>query len=298
MKVGRLDGKVVNLAPEHADCERAARISGRAGEGRLGAARSPPRTRCARDAAGRARGAASRALGSAVVAFSGGVDSSRRRRDRLPRARRHARSPSPPSRPPWRSGELDGAQARGRRTSASRTRSIATNELARAGYRAQRPRPLLLLQVRALRRARRARARARLPRAALRRERRRPGRLAPRPASRRRARRRPPAARRRPRPQVRALARDAASCPSAEKPATPCLASRIPYGTAVDPETLQQIDRAERAVQRARLPGPARPPPRHPRAASRSPTEDLDRALAARARDRRRDQARRLRATR
>jgi uncharacterized protein (TIGR00299 family) protein len=28
VKVGRLDGKVVNLAPEHADCERAARISG------------------------------------------------------------------------------------------------------------------------------------------------------------------------------------------------------------------------------------------------------------------------------
>ena len=26
IKVGRLDGKVVNLAPEHADCERAARI--------------------------------------------------------------------------------------------------------------------------------------------------------------------------------------------------------------------------------------------------------------------------------
>ena len=28
VKVGRLDGKVVNLAPEHADCERAARMSG------------------------------------------------------------------------------------------------------------------------------------------------------------------------------------------------------------------------------------------------------------------------------
>jgi len=28
VKVGRLDGKVVNLAPEHADCERAARITG------------------------------------------------------------------------------------------------------------------------------------------------------------------------------------------------------------------------------------------------------------------------------
>ena len=28
VKVGKLDGRIVNLAPEHADCERAARISG------------------------------------------------------------------------------------------------------------------------------------------------------------------------------------------------------------------------------------------------------------------------------
>jgi uncharacterized protein len=48
--------------------------------------------------------------------------------------------------------------------------------------------------------------------------------------------------------QVRALARHLA-LPSADKPATPCLASRIPYGTAVDPATLAQIDRAERAVR-------------------------------------------------
>jgi uncharacterized protein len=49
-------------------------------------------------------------------------------------------------------------------------------------------------------------------------------------------------------PQVRELARHLA-LPSADKPATPCLASRIPYGTAVDPRTLAQIDRAERAVR-------------------------------------------------
>src|SRR3954470_22784374 len=48
--------------------------------------------------------------------------------------------------------------------------------------------------------------------------------------------------------QVRALAREL-GLPSAEKPATPCLASRIPYGTAVDPQTLALIDRAERAVR-------------------------------------------------
>jgi uncharacterized protein len=49
-------------------------------------------------------------------------------------------------------------------------------------------------------------------------------------------------------PQVRELAR-ALALPSAEKPATPCLASRIPYGTKVDPGTLRQIDRAERNVK-------------------------------------------------
>ncbi len=47
---------------------------------------------------------------------------------------------------------------------------------------------------------------------------------------------------------VRVLARRL-QLPRAEKPATPCLASRIPYGTAVDPETLSLIDRAERAVR-------------------------------------------------
>jgi uncharacterized protein len=49
--------------------------------------------------------------------------------------------------------------------------------------------------------------------------------------------------------QVRSLARRL-TVPSAEKAASPCLASRIPYGTRVDPATLAQIDRAERAVRR------------------------------------------------
>jgi pyridinium-3,5-biscarboxylic acid mononucleotide sulfurtransferase len=48
--------------------------------------------------------------------------------------------------------------------------------------------------------------------------------------------------------QVRALAHHL-RLPSASKPASPCLASSIPYGTAVDPDTLAQIDRAERAVK-------------------------------------------------
>jgi uncharacterized protein len=49
--------------------------------------------------------------------------------------------------------------------------------------------------------------------------------------------------------EVRALAREL-GIPSAEKPASPCLASRLPYGTAVDPEVLRQVDRAEVALKR------------------------------------------------
>lgn len=49
--------------------------------------------------------------------------------------------------------------------------------------------------------------------------------------------------------EVRELARTL-RIPSAEKPASPCLASRLPYGTPVDPQTLALIDRAERAVKR------------------------------------------------
>jgi pyridinium-3,5-biscarboxylic acid mononucleotide sulfurtransferase len=48
--------------------------------------------------------------------------------------------------------------------------------------------------------------------------------------------------------QVRALAR-ALGIPSAEKPASPCLASRLPYGTQVTPEALARIDRAEQGVR-------------------------------------------------
>ena len=51
-----------------------------------------------------------------------------------------------------------------------------------------------------------------------------------------------------PKARVRELA-EALGVPSARKPASPCLASRIPYGTAVTPDVLLQIDRAERAVK-------------------------------------------------
>ena len=38
--------------------------------------------------------------------------------------------------------------------------------------------------------------------------------------------------------------------PNADKPASPCLASRLPYGTAVEVEVLAQVDRAEVALKR------------------------------------------------
>jgi uncharacterized protein len=49
--------------------------------------------------------------------------------------------------------------------------------------------------------------------------------------------------------EVRELARSL-RIPSAEKPASPCLASRLPYGTPVDPDTLALIDRGELALKR------------------------------------------------
>ena len=48
--------------------------------------------------------------------------------------------------------------------------------------------------------------------------------------------------------EVRALARGL-GLPSADKPASPCLASRLPYGTPVEPAVLALVDRAEQAVR-------------------------------------------------
>ena len=49
--------------------------------------------------------------------------------------------------------------------------------------------------------------------------------------------------------EVRELAA-ALGVPSAGKPASPCLASRLPHGTPVEPATLAQVDRAELALKR------------------------------------------------
>jgi uncharacterized protein len=46
---------------------------------------------------------------------------------------------------------------------------------------------------------------------------------------------------------VRTLSREA-GLPTAEKPASACLASRIPYGSAVTPEKLAQVERGEAAL--------------------------------------------------
>jgi uncharacterized protein len=48
--------------------------------------------------------------------------------------------------------------------------------------------------------------------------------------------------------EVRAIAREL-GVPSAEKAASPCLASRLPYGTPVTPRALARVDRAERAIR-------------------------------------------------
>jgi uncharacterized protein len=47
---------------------------------------------------------------------------------------------------------------------------------------------------------------------------------------------------------VRALSR-ALSLPTWDLPSSPCLSSRVPYGTAVNPEMLRQVERAEAAVR-------------------------------------------------
>lgn len=48
--------------------------------------------------------------------------------------------------------------------------------------------------------------------------------------------------------EVRSVARELA-IPSADKPAMPCLASRVPFGTEVRPRVLAQVDRAEQALK-------------------------------------------------
>jgi uncharacterized protein len=187
------------------------------------------------------------ALGSAVVAFSGGVDSSvvaaLAARALGPRALAvTAVSPALPT------GELEGA----RRVAAAAGiahEAIGTDELARAGYRANGPgrcyhcKSELYVALGAL-------ARARGFAALL------SGANADdlgdwRPGLRAAAEHgvvHPLLEAGVGKAEVRALA-TSLRLPSARKPASPCLASRIPYGTSVTPAALRRIDRAERAVR-------------------------------------------------
>jgi uncharacterized protein len=48
--------------------------------------------------------------------------------------------------------------------------------------------------------------------------------------------------------EVRRLAREL-GVPSADRPASPCLASRLPHGTPVEPWALERVDRAEQALK-------------------------------------------------
>lgn len=54
--------------------------------------------------------------------------------------------------------------------------------------------------------------------------------------------------------EIRALARER-GWPWWDRPSSPCLASRLPYGTAVTPERLRQVDRAEAALRRLGIAG-------------------------------------------
>ena len=78
--------------------------------------------------------------------------------------------------------------------------------------------------------------------------------------------------------EVRALAARL-GVPSAWKPASPCLASRLPYGTAVDPAILRAGRSRRAGAQGARLSGRPRPPLRQPR-----PSGDRRRRPSARSR--------------
>lgn len=83
---------------------------------------------------------------------------------------------------------------------------------------------------------------------------------------------------------VRRLAREF-GLPSADKPAAPCLASRIPHFTEVDPAKLAQIERAEAGLRALGF-GDLRVRHHGPVARIELPVEDLVRAVTDPLRDR------------
>ena len=223
------------------------------------------------------------ALGHAVVAFSGGVDSSRRRRDRLPRARRQ-RARRHRGLAVRRAGRARGREA-GRRAIGIATRSCDTNELARPGYRANGRDRCYFCKTELY-----DTLAAHYPgvHAALRRQPGRPGRLAPRPQSRRRARRQHPLV---DVTKERSERSRANSTPERREARFTLPGDTDPVRHRRGPGDAR-ADRPRRAGREgARLPGPPRAPPRHPRP-PRGPRTS-PRALRT-SPHRRGDQARRL----
>lgn len=77
--------------------------------------------------------------------------------------------------------------------------------------------------------------------------------------------------------------------PTWDQPSSPCLASRIPYGTAVTPERLSQIERAERAVRALGIGGGMRVRHHGDLARVELPADEIGRWLAPEAARRLRD---------
>ena len=110
---------------------------------------------------------------------------------------------------------------------------------------------------------------------------RRPGRLSARHASGRRACGSQPAGRVRIHEAGSARLAAAWELPVADKPATPCLSSRVAYGQAVTPERLAMIDRRRAVSALARLPRAARALPRRRHGPDRSAGRSNQRAVRA-----------------
>ena len=163
VKLGRLNGRVVNVAPEHDDCAELARRTGRpvkAVWAEALASRFPelPRPRDDRAYNRPMQACEASRIEELEIASAASVAPSSPSRaastlpwsPRWPRVRSaSARLPSPPSRRRWRRASST-APGRRPRNRYPRTRRSRPTELARAGYRAQRSRPLLPLQDRAV----------------------------------------------------------------------------------------------------------------------------------------------------
>ena len=136
VKIGRLDGRVVNVAPEHDDCASVASRTATSTKQSLGGGAGRHRA----DRGGRRRRpgslsskASSRRSDSAIVAFSGGVDSSLVAAVAARALGSRAIAITAVS-PALASGELDGAREVARAVGIAHE-TIATDELARDGYR-------------------------------------------------------------------------------------------------------------------------------------------------------------------